>query len=183
MTLTTLPRLGSSAPPTVHDVELVTPRLVMRSFVDADLDAYAAMLSDPDVQEFFDGPSDRVAAWRQMALHLGHEAMRGYSQVALIERVTGRFVGRAGLWRPEGWPGLEVGWVLARQAWGHGYATEAGAAWRDHAFQVLGADDVISLIAPANVRSIAVARRIGHTYRETIEVMGKQAEVWGQHRP
>lgn len=155
----------------------------MRSFVDEDLDGAHAMLQDPEVQEFFDGPVDRGAAWRQMALFLGHEAMRGYSQLALIERATGRFVGRAGLWRPEGWPGLEVGWVLAREAWGHGYATEAGAAWRDYAFEALGADDLISLIAPANARSIAVARRIGHTYRATIEVMGKPAEVWGQRRP
>jgi RimJ/RimL family protein N-acetyltransferase len=162
-------------------VELHTPRLLMRSFVDEDLDAFAAMMQDADVLEFFDsGPLDRAAAWRQLALFRGNEALRGYSQLALIDMVTGRFVGRAGPWWPEGWPGLEVGWALAREAWGRGYATEAGAACRDHAFRVLGADDLISLIHPENVRSVAAVRRIGHSYRGTGDVKGTSAQIRGQ---
>jgi RimJ/RimL family protein N-acetyltransferase len=89
---------------------LETERLVLRSLTDDDLDAFAAIVADPEVQRFMSGPMDRAQAWRQLALFRGHEALRGWSQNAVVERETGRLVGRAGLWRPEGWPGLEVGW-------------------------------------------------------------------------
>ena len=61
-----------------------------------------------------------------MALFIGHWALRGYG-IWVVER-EGALIGRIGLWQPEGWPGLEVGWLLGRDAWGHGYATEAARA-------------------------------------------------------
>jgi RimJ/RimL family protein N-acetyltransferase len=129
------------------------------------------------------GPQDRAQAWRQLALFRGHDALRGFSQNAVVERSTGRLVGRAGLWFPEGWPGLEVGWVLARHAWGRGYATEAGAAWRDWAFDMLGADDLISVIHPENTVSIRVAERIGHVFRENRYVTNGDFAIYGTRRP
>ena len=71
------------------------------------------------------------------------------------------FVGQVGPWRPEGWPDLEVGWTLRSEFWGRGYATEAARAAVRYAFEELRAPRVISLITPANVRSIAVAERLG----------------------
>lgn len=162
---------------------LTTERLVLRPLVDSDLDAFAAIVADPEVQQYVGGPKTRREAWREMALYEGHRALRGYSQEAIIERGTGRLIGRAGLWFPEGWEGLEVGWVLARGVWGQGYATEAGAAWRDYAFGVLAAEDLISLIDPTNDRSAAVARRIGHEHWRMSEINGMPVEVWGQRRP
>jgi RimJ/RimL family protein N-acetyltransferase len=162
---------------------LETERLVLRSLTDDDLDAFAAIVADPEVQRFMSGPMDRAQAWRQLALFRGHEALRGWSQNAVVERETGRLVGRAGLWRPEGWPGLEVGWVLARDVWGRGYATEAGVAWRDWAFDVLGADDLISVIHPENAASVRVAERIGHSYRETRWVFNGDFLIYGQTSP
>ena len=73
----------------------------------------------------------------------------------------GALIGRIGLWQPEGWPGLEVGWLLARHAWGHGSATEAARAAVEHAWRELGADRLISLIAPENVASQRVTERLG----------------------
>jgi RimJ/RimL family protein N-acetyltransferase len=66
-----------------------------------------------------------------------------------------------GPWRPEGWPGTEVGWGLVRDAWGKGYATEGAAAAIDWAFDTLGWTEVIHTIEPANAPSIAVALRLG----------------------
>jgi RimJ/RimL family protein N-acetyltransferase len=165
--------------------ELETGRLLLRGLRPEDLDAYAAMYADPDVMHFLeDGrPLDRAAAWRSMAVHLGHWSLRGYGQWALVERATGEFVGRAGLWQPDGWPGLEVGWVLGRRHWGRGYATEAGHAAIAHAFDALGAVRVISLIRPENDSSIRVAERLGETYERTIDLLGARAHVYCIHRP
>jgi RimJ/RimL family protein N-acetyltransferase len=149
---------------------LETTRLVLRPIAEADLDGFAAMYGDPEVMRHMgDGrPLTRAATWRTMALFLGHWALRGYGQWALVEKATGRLVGRAGLWNPDGWPGLEVGWLLDRPAWGRGFATEAGRAALAWAFEVLGARRVISVIAPDNVRSIRVAERLGETFERTI---------------
>ena len=164
--------------------ELETERLQLRGLRIADLDAYARMYADPEVMRFLEqgAPLDRGAAFRSMALHLGHWQLRGFGQWALEERATGHFVGRAGLWQPEGWPGLEVGWVLDRAAWGHGYATEAGQAAVAYAFEVLHAEEIISLIRPENSGSIRVAERLGETYLRDVELFGEVAHVYGRPR-
>jgi RimJ/RimL family protein N-acetyltransferase len=92
---------------------------------------------------------------------LGHWQLGGYGMWALIEQATGRLIGRAGLYNPEGWPRLEAGWLLARDRWGRGFATEAGHAILAYAFTQLSAEHVISLIHPANTASIRVAERLG----------------------
>jgi len=160
--------------------ELRTERLLLRGLRPSDLDAYAAMYADPDVMRYLeDGrPLDRAAAWRMMAVHLGHWQLRGYGQWALVERATELVVGRAGLWEPEGWPGLEVGWLLARPSWGQGFATEAGRAAMDYAFGVLGAEKVLSLIRPENQQSKRVAERLGESYERTIELNGTRVDVY-----
>jgi len=147
-----------------------TERLVLRPFAEADLDRFATMYADAEVMRHVgDGrPLGRAAVWRTMALFVGHWELRGYGQWALAEKATGDVIGRAGLWNPEGWPGLEVGWLLDRARWGHGFATEAARASLDYAFDVVGADRVISVIAHANLRSIRVAERIGETFGRTI---------------
>jgi len=164
--------------------ELETERLCLRGLQAGDLDAYAAMYADPEVMKYLqDGrPLDRAAAWRSMAVHLGHWCLRGYGQWALVERATRELVGRAGLWQPEGWPGLEVGWLLARPRWGNGFATEAGRAAIGYAFDTLGAECVISLIGPENDASVRVAERLGETYERTIELDGASAQVYCIHR-
>jgi RimJ/RimL family protein N-acetyltransferase len=150
--------------------ELETERLVLRPFADGDLDGFATMYADPEVMRHMgDGrPLSRAATWRTIALFVGHWELRGYGQWALVEKATGRLIGRAGLWNPEGWPGLEVGWLLDRARWGHGFATEAARAGLDYAFDVVGAERVISVIAPANLRSIRVAERVGERFERTI---------------
>jgi len=103
----------------------------------------------------------REDAWRQMALFAGHWALRGFGMWAVEERESGRFIGRVGLHQPEGWPDRELGWSLAREAWGRGYATEAARAAADYAFRTLRWSHLIHLILPGNDRSIRVAGRLG----------------------
>jgi RimJ/RimL family protein N-acetyltransferase len=161
-----------------------TDRLLLRPFTEDDLDAYAAMMTNPEVVEFLgDAPLERHDAWRAIALYLGHGQLRGYTQEAVVEKATGRLVGRAGLWRPEGWPGLEVGWALAREAWGRGYATEAASAWRDWAFAHLDADELISVVHRDNVRSARVAERIGHQRLREWDGRGVPCVIYGQPFP
>jgi RimJ/RimL family protein N-acetyltransferase len=117
--------------------------------------------ADPEVERYLSGPLTRAQSWRSMAVHVGHWALRGYGNWVLERRDDGAFLGRAGLWHPEGWFGVEVGWKLARRAWGHGYATEAGRAALDWAFANLDVDEVISVIDPRNTASLRVAERLG----------------------
>ena len=152
---------------------LTTTRLRLRPFREADLEAYAAMCADPEVMQFIGagGPVDADVAWRHMALFLGAWALRGHGMWALEERASARLVGRVGFLDPPGWPGCELGWLLARSAWGQGYAFEAARAARDYGRDALGLTDLISLIRPDNLRSIALAQRLGAVAGEKIEFM------------
>jgi len=140
---------------------LQTRRTVMREWRASDLDAFAAMSADPQVQRFMGGVEDRAQAWRSMALHTGHWLLRGYGCWVVERQDDGVVLGRVGLWEPEGWPGLEVGWKLARHAWGQGFAQEAAHAAMQWAWTVLGATRLISLIDPENTASARVAQRLG----------------------
>ena len=160
---------------------LETERLLLRPFEERDLDEYAAILADPEVVRYLgQDPNSRDDAWRSMAGFLGHGVLRGYTNNVVVEKASGRLLGRCGLWRPEGWPGLEVGWTLGRSFWGHGFATEAAVAWREYAFSVLGAVELCSVIHPDNSASIAVARRIGHSYWWDVVVRGVPCVLYGQ---
>jgi RimJ/RimL family protein N-acetyltransferase len=163
---------------------LTTDRLLLRGFQPDDQEPLAAIQGDPEVLRYVgDGqPLSPAASWRSLAMHIGHWHLRGYGNWAVVERASGRMIGRAGLWYPQGWPGLEVGWLLARDQWGKGYATEAARAVVQHAFTALGADHLISIIRPANVASIRVAEKIGETYERTTRINGREAAIYGLDR-
>jgi [ribosomal protein S5]-alanine N-acetyltransferase len=141
----------------------------MRPFRESDLDAFFAVMTAPEVQHALRLPHSyaRADAWRSMAGWLGQWELRGSGQWAL-EVDGGPLIGRAGLHRPEvpDWPGLEVGWAIHPDWWGRGYATEAGRRSVAYAFEVIGADEVVSAILPDNRRSQAVATRLGLTWSE-----------------
>jgi RimJ/RimL family protein N-acetyltransferase len=161
--------------------ELLTDRLELRRWRETDLDKHAALIADPAVNRYIGGPTGRDAAWRQIAIFMGHREMRGWTSSPLIERASGRLIGRAGLWQPEGWPGVEVGWVVEPSAWNRGYATEIGRAVRDYAFHQLGIEHLISVISPDNRASIRVAERIGSTFEREVDMGGTPQAIYGQH--
>lgn len=163
---------------------LETERLILREWrEETDFETYAAMMADPDVMRYLSGePVSRSEAWRSMAFMVGHWTLRGYGHWAVEERATGRFVGRIGFLNPEGWPGFEVGWTLAREHWGRGFATEGGRCALSYAFGEMGRDHVISLIHPDNRGSIAVATRLGESLEGEAEVRGIPVLVYGVSR-
>lgn len=163
---------------------LETERLYLRMFRESDTDAYADMVSDPEVMRFLGGgkPVPRAEAWRNMAMIVGHWHLRGYGMWAVEEKASGELVGRVGCWKPEGWPGLEVGWTLRRRFWGRGYATEAARASLAYAFKTLDQARVISLIDPENVNSIRVAERLGEKPEGEWEVFGTKVIVYAVGR-
>jgi len=109
---------------------LETERLLLRQFLETDVDLYARICADPEAMRYIgDGSTlTREQTWRSVAAALGHWVLRGYGMYAVEEKSTGTFIGRIGLSNPEGWPGLEAGWLLGRPHWGHGYATEGAKA-------------------------------------------------------
>ena len=159
-----------------------TERLVLRMFRESDTDVYAEMLADPEVMHFLGKPMSRQEAWRNMAMVLGHWHLRGYGMWAVEEQASGELVGRVGCWRPEGWPGLEVGWTLRRRFWGRGYATEAARASVAYAFEALDQTRVISLIAPENVNSIRVAERLGEKPEGEWDIFGTKVIIYAVGR-
>ncbi|HWF73257.1 MAG TPA: GNAT family N-acetyltransferase [Solirubrobacteraceae bacterium] len=162
---------------------LETERIVMRDWQGSDLDAFAAMGADREVMRFVGGVVDREQAWRMMSVFAGHWPLRGFGTWVVERRADGAVLGRAGLWQPEGWPGLEVGWLFARPAWGHGYASEAARAAVAWAWANVEAEELISLIAPDNARSIAVAERLGMAPLRAHDHYGVEVTVYGLDRP
>jgi RimJ/RimL family protein N-acetyltransferase len=159
---------------------LETDRLVLRMFGNEDLDAYYAICSDVEVMEFIgQGKAmTRLDTWRQIAVMLGHWQLRGYGSWAIEEKESGKLVGRVGFINPEGWPGLEIGWALARSSWGSGYATEAARAALQYGFQTFGFSRVISLIHPENTRSIRVSERLGGAEDGETELLGMRVLIY-----
>lgn len=162
---------------------LETDRLRLTAFGNRHFEAYASMLGDPASTRFVgDGhPLDRMNAWRSMAMLLGHWALRGYGMWAVERKDSGEFVGRVGLHHPEGWPDLELGWMLMPQHQHLGYATEAARAALDFAFGPVGVQRVVSLIRIENSASERIARRLGGRQATTIDFLGNTTLVYIYH--
>ena len=154
--------------------ELLTDRLRFRAFQQRDLDAYAAIVADENVTRYLgDGrPLTRADAWRQMAIFNGHWTLFGFGIWAVEHRESGALMGRIGCFKPEGWPAFEIGYVLGRQFWGSGYATEGAAAALHFARAECRPERIISLIRPDNTGSIRVAERLGGRLDGDVEFFG-----------
>ncbi|MFG2932172.1 GNAT family N-acetyltransferase [Streptomyces achromogenes] len=144
--------------------ELHTARLLLRRWRDSDLEPWAAMNADPEVREHLGDLLSRDRSDASVAQYQADFDRRGYGWWAVEVRGTGEFIGFAGL-DPvdDGMPftGVEIGWRLARSAWGQGYATEAARAVLAYGFDALGLPEILAVTTSTNHRSQAVMRRIG----------------------
>ncbi|MFB4309335.1 GNAT family N-acetyltransferase [Actinomadura sp. GTD37] len=143
---------------------LRTDRLLLRRWKDADRGPFAALNADPEVMEHFPAPLTRGESDAMIdRLEAGFDE-RGFGLWAL-ETAAGEFIGFAGLsvprFRAHFTPAVEIGWRLARSAWGHGYATEAARRALAFAFDERGLDEVVSFTSVPNLRSRAVMERVG----------------------
>jgi RimJ/RimL family protein N-acetyltransferase len=165
---------------------LETSRLILRVPQEQDLDGWAAFMADEQASRFLGGVQPRAVAWRAMATMTGAWALKGYSMFSVIEKKSGKWVGRLGPWQPEGWPGTEVGWGILPEHWGKGYASEGAEAAIGWAFETLGWSDVIHCIDPDNEGSKRVAQRLGSSdLRPGIlppPLDNYPIRIWGQSR-
>ncbi len=148
-------------------IALVTPRLVLRSWIPADLAPFAEMCADPDVMRFIGDGSVRTPADAQMSIARSQEswAKHGWGLLAIECLETESFIGFCGLAEPDLLqplqPSVEIGWRLTRAAWGRGYATEAAAAVVDWAFSTVQLKRLVAVVQLDNLASHRVADKIG----------------------
>ena len=167
---------------TVDGPVIETARLILRPWRSSDIAANTAMLSDPGTARFItpDGVAitTEIGGWRNAAVISGHWALHGFGMFAVEEKSSGRYVGRVGPWCPPGWPGFEVGWGIARECRGKGYAVEAARVSIDWVFATFEIDEIIHCIEAVNAPSQAVARRLGARREGEVDLSGKTNERW-----
>lgn len=163
---------------------LETPRLRLRELRGSDFEEYAALYTDPEVTRFLGNgaPWDRGRAWRHLAFAIGHWQLEGVGPWVVEERSSAAIAGMIGFWTGTGWPGFELAVHLARRCWGLGYGTEGARAAMAYAFGALGRENLISLVNPANHRSIRLVERIGERLDGRIEFLGRPYLLFGLDR-
>jgi RimJ/RimL family protein N-acetyltransferase/acyl dehydratase len=147
-------------------VILETERLIVRQWRAEDRDAFAAMARDPEMMRFINRgqPFAENEIDDFLARQARQESQFGVCMAAMVERASGEVVGVSGI-QPLGTTGeMEVGWWVARDHWGRGYATEAGRAAMRHVLDALGRSRVMAIIDPGNDASVAVATHLGFRY-------------------
>jgi RimJ/RimL family protein N-acetyltransferase len=166
-----------------------TERLLLRDWRAEDAEPFAALNADPEVARYLSGPMSRAQSDELIARIRAHWDEHGFGLYAVEAKASGAFAGFIGLaipsFLPAVLPAVEMGWRLAREQWGNGYATEGGRASLAHGFGELGLKQIIAIIDPRNVASIRVAQRLGmvrgrdrihpHT-RARVAVYAKNAE-------
>jgi RimJ/RimL family protein N-acetyltransferase len=176
--------------PQQHTVEvdgstITTRRLRLRPWTDADADAALRVFGTEDVARWLAPPMTAVpdadamravlARWRTEHV----DSTRPVGRWAVEDRESGRVVGAGALLPlPPGGDDLEIGWQLAPEAWGQGYAAEAGHALAHYAFQQ-GEDELFAVVRPRNTRGVATARRVGLEWvGETDKYYGLRLQVF-----
>jgi RimJ/RimL family protein N-acetyltransferase len=163
--------------------ELETERLRFRLPRESDFPTYGKWYANMDVMRYLGGKTlSTIEGWRHMAYLIGHWAMRGYGYYAVEEKATGRLVGRVGYTNQTGWPGFELGWTIAPEFQGKGYATEAANMLLPYAFDVLDQPHVISLIHPDNAPSRRVAEKLGERIEGETTVLTMPVLIYGIQR-
>jgi RimJ/RimL family protein N-acetyltransferase len=162
--------------------EVTTERLLLRQWRDEDVEPLHEIYLQPEYLETMPAKTlEETRAQLDWARGTWEEA--GYCQWAACERESGRLIGRIGLQLHDDWPLAdrpvpEVGWVLHRDWWGRGLATEGGQAgvdaWREH---LPDEPRLYSFTSPANRRSRAVMERLGFTHRGEARWHGRDT-VW-----
>src|SRR5215216_5738524 len=97
---------------------LETQRLILRRPSLDDLDRWAEMMADPESAHYIGGVQSKPAVWRMIMMMIGAWEATGVAMFSVIEKQSGRWIGRVGPWQPLDWPGSEVGYALHRDAWG-----------------------------------------------------------------
>lgn len=166
---------------------LETERLVLRGFREDDLDAHAAILSDPVVMEHFGGHLfGREDAWRRLVGGVGLWQLQGVGLFAVERKADSKLIGHAGLfdYHREMTPSIEgkpeLGYIFAAEAHGQGFAGEACGALMQWADETVEAPDVMAIIAPTNAPSMKLAERLGFQRLPDATYRGEPTTLWSR---
>lgn len=175
---------GDAAPPPGGRIVLETDRLVLHELTPEDLPFVAEMVGDAETMRFYPHRFTPLEARRWLQRQLDRYATDGHGLWLVVERESGRRVGQVGLAIQDVDGGMvpEIGWLIHRSYWRHGFATEAGRAVRDHAFGSMGMDRVISLIRPVNEPSQGVAKKVGMLVEREADFHGYPHLVYAVRR-
>ena len=159
-----------------NDCVASTERLILRHFHILDADVLSQVFGDPEVMRFGDGVQTKewIEQWLHACLERYYRTW-GFGPYAVVKKAGHDVIGYCGLFYfPDinGQPEVEIGYRLARAAWGKGYATEAVSAVRDFAFKTLTLKRLIAIIDPDNTASIRVAKKIGMRYEQEVMLEG-----------
>jgi RimJ/RimL family protein N-acetyltransferase len=171
-------------------VLIETGRLLLRQPRVEDAAELLEAFADPEAMRFIGDGSTTDLAGAEQAVDrwLGRWDAWGVGMFVVQHTEDARVLGRAGFlrWDPDTWEvggsETELGWGLAREHWGHGYATEAALALRDWALNERGLTRLISLIQPENLRSIRVAEKLGERHERDVEVRGLPTRLYSLQR-
>jgi RimJ/RimL family protein N-acetyltransferase len=157
-----------------------TTRLTLRPPRETDFPAMLAFNDSPRAS-FVGGGRDRQWVWRGLLANIGHWALRRYG--FFLVDTKGDFVGRAGVIYHDGWDEPELGWHLFDGFEGHGFAEEAARAARSEYHRRVSAAPLISYIDPANLRSVALAERLGAIPEREVVHFDKTISIYRHPSP
>jgi len=163
-------------------MRIETDRLIIRSIQEVDLEPLAALWTDPEVTYYMGGPRNYEEILKDLREDAQLEPQPAFDLWPVIEKETGQIIGHCGILEKsiEGRNQYEIVYVLAKSAWGRGFATEAASSLKDYAFGQLGLKRITALIDPDNLKSEMVATKIGLRYeRNTVRPNGKNMRLFG----
>lgn len=147
---------------------LTTERLILRPWKEEDLAIFAALNADPQVMECFPSTLTFDESKQLYERICAHIQMHGWGLWAAELKSTHQFIGFIGLstirYEAHFTPAVEIGWRLAKQFWGYGYAPEGAKAALDCGFETIGLQEIIAITVPKNMRSQSVMKKIGMTH-------------------
>ncbi len=175
------------------DTVIETPRLILKVPTLQEFEPWCAFMADEESARYIGKAQPPAVVWRAMCSIIGAWHAEGFAMFSAFEKSSGRWIGRLGPWSPHGWPGNEIGWGIAREAQGKGYALEGALASMDFAVDVLGWTDIIHSIHPDNVGSQKLAQRLGSVNRgpgqmpppyhnDPVDLWGQTADDWRARR-
>ncbi len=161
-----------------------TPRLILRQLTLDDMDELAGIYADPVVMRFFGSTYtyESTKQWLEERVFKFYE-QRGWGLWATIYKIDNKLIGRCGLTPQlvDGTEEVEIGYLLAKEYWGMGLATEAACFSRDYGFEKLGVNRLISLIDPDNIASQKVAKKVGLTYEQDTYMWNKTVRIYAMY--
>lgn len=167
---------------------LETERLVLRLLTMEDTDALFPMYSDPEIRQYFPEGVLTYEETKEEVDYFVHRCYQkhGFGLWATVDKATGDVIGRCGLlsWMIDDKEEIEVAYLLAKEYWGRGLATEAARGIVQYAYEHLNISRLICLVDPENIASQNVAQKIGMTLEKDGDVGdGLRTFVYSMSRP